>query len=317
MIPRRAIRWPSPPARSTWGATAVVLLAVSSACGTVLRHADVSSPPPLLAAGQPAPALSREGIDVLVWNVEKARRAAWPSELAALMPGKELVLLQEAYLAPRMTASLAAWTDLEWRMSPSFAFAWRQGEPTTGVVMGSAARALQSQAFITRDTEPLAGTPKAALAATYALAGRAELDERLLVVCMHGINFRRAHALVAQLEALEPVIREHHGPVILAGDLNTHHRARMEAVEEFTARLGLWSVFDNRRAGPRGRAHADGRRRFRGWPLDHVYVRGLVVEDVQVVVGSRGSDHAPLVVRVATKGDEATALTGPRSRARR
>lgn len=295
MIPRPASRSALPPTLGC--AVAVVLLAVTSACGVIYRHADVSSPPPLLAAGQPAPALPREGIDVLVWNVEKARRAAWPSALAGLVPGKELVLLQEAYLAPRMTESLAAWTDLEWRMSPSFAFAWRQGEPTTGVVVGSAARAVQSRAFVTSDTEPLAGTPKAALAVTYALAG---MDERLLVVCMHGINFRRAHALVAQLEALEPVIREHHGPVILAGDLNTHHRARMEAVEEFTARLGLSSVFDNRRTGPRGWAHADGRRRFRGWPLDHVYVRGLVVEDVQVVVGSRGSDHEPMVVRVAT-----------------
>lgn len=277
-----------------------MLLAVTSACGAVYRHADVSSPPPVVAAGQPAPALPREGIDLLVWNVEKARRAAWPEEFAALVPGKELVLLQEAYLAPRMTESLAARPDLEWRMSPSFAFAWRQGEPTTGVVIGSAARAVRSRAFVTSDTEPLAGTPKAAFAVTYALEG---MDERLLVVCMHGINFRRAEALVAQLRALEPVIREHRGPVILAGDLNTHHRARMEAVEEFTERLRLSSAFDNRRAGRRG-AHADGRRRYRGWPLDHVYVRGLVVEDVRVVVGARGSDHEPMVVRVSTEGDE-------------
>jgi endonuclease/exonuclease/phosphatase (EEP) superfamily protein YafD len=258
-------------------------------------HADLSSPPPVVAAGRPKAALPRQGIDVLVWNVKKAQRAAWPQEFAALVPGKALVLLQEAYLAPRMTEPLAARSDLEWLMSPSFTFARRRGEPTTGVVIGSAARAVQSRAFLTTDTEPLAGTPKAAFAATYVLEGE---DERLLVVCVHGINFRPARALLAQLGALEPVIRAHRGPVILAGDLNTHHRARMDVVEELAARHGLTSVFDNRRNGV-AKSALDGRRRHRGWALDHVYVRGLVVEDARVVVGGRGSDHPPMLVRLS------------------
>lgn len=267
-------------------------LAFASGCGSVFVRAETSSPPPVLLAGHPAPALPRAGIDVLVWNVKKAERAAWAPEFAALAPGKELVLLQEAYAAPRMNEPLAARPELQWLMGPSFVFARRPGEPATGVVVGSAAAATSRQVFVTSDTEPLAGTPKAALVATYELEGSAE---PLLVVCIHGINFRRAHALVAQLDALEPVIAAHRGPVILAGDLNTHHRPRMAAVEAFAARLRLESVFDNRPACRR--AASDGRRRFGRWPLDHVYVRGLVVEDARVEA-ARGSDHDPLIVRV-------------------
>lgn len=273
---------------------ATLLLALASGCASVFPNADVL-PPPVLPAGHPAPALPRDGIDVLVWNIEKAQRAAWAPEFEALSRGKELVLLQEAYLAPRMIGPLAARSELQWSMGSSFVFARRPGEPVSGVVVGSAASAIDREVFVTNDTEPLVGTPKATLAATYALEGSAE---PLLVVCIHGINFRRAHALVAQLDALEPMIAAHRGPVILAGDLNTHHRPRMAAVEAFAARLGLESAFDNR---PSCRRTApDGRRRFGRWPLDHVFVRGLVVEEARVVEAARGSDHAPLIVRVSS-----------------
>jgi endonuclease/exonuclease/phosphatase (EEP) superfamily protein YafD len=274
----------------------MLLLALASGCGSIYRHADLSAPLPVLPAGDPAPALPGASLDVLVWNVKKAQRAAWRAEFDALVPGKELVLLQEAYLAPRMTEALAAAGELQWSMGPSFAFALRRGEPTTGVVVGSAARAVSQRGFVTDDTEPLAGTPKAAFAVTYAVEGS---EEPLLVVCVHGINFRPARALETQLLVLEPVVSEHRGPVIFAGDLNTHHRPRMEVVEEFAARLGLRSAFDNQRRSGRARAGGDGRTRHRTWPLDHVFVRGLVVQDVRVVADARGSDHKPLILRVS------------------
>lgn len=271
---------------------AALLLAVASGCASLYLHADALPSPPVLPAGDPAAALPREGIDLLVWNVKKAQRPAWPAEFEGLSRGKELILLQEAYVTPRMTESLAARPELQWLMGPSFAYARREGAPATGVVVGSVARAVDGQGFVTLHTEPLAGTPKAAFAAVYDVEG---LAEPLLVVCVHGINFRPAGALVAQLDAIEPVIREHRGPVIFAGDLNTHHRARMEAVEGFAERLGLRSAFDN------GRKGRDGRTRYRSLPLDHVYVRGLVVEDVRVVDDARGSDHKPMILRLSVE----------------
>lgn len=284
------------PKHRCWSLAAALLLLFANGCATIYPHADTLPSPPILPSGRPAAALPGDGIDVLVWNVKKAQRAAWQSEFEALARDKELILLQEAYLAPRMTDSLAARPELQWLMSPSFAFAWREGAPATGVVVGSAARAVHHSTFVTVDTEPLAGTPKATFAATYELDG---LPEPLLVVCVHGINFRRARALEAQLLALEGIIRDHRGPVIFAGDLNTHHRPRMEALERFAARVGLRSAFDNRRDSlPDGSAR-DGRTRYRSWPLDHVYVRGLIVEDVRVLGDARGSDHKPMVLRLS------------------
>jgi len=277
------------------GLAAGVLLLLAGGCAVMHPRGDELPSASRVPAGEPVAALPRHGIELLVWNVKKAQRAAWPGEFAALVADKELVLLQEAYTAPRMTQSLAVRSELEWLMAPSFAFAWRRGAPATGVVVGSTARARWHQGFVTLAAEPLLRTPKAAIAATYAVEGAAE---PLLVVCVHGINFRRAQALEAQLRALEPVIRAHRGPVILAGDLNTHHRARMEVVEEFAARLGLRSVFDNRRGA---RSKTDGRTRYEGWPLDHVYVRGLVVEAARVVEGTHGSDHEPMIVRVSSE----------------
>ncbi len=273
---------------------AALLLALTSGCAAIHPRGDTLPSPPVLPAGDPALTLSPAGIDVLVWNVKKAQRSAWPRAFEGLARGKELILLQEAYV-PRMTEPLAARPELQWLMSPSFAYPRRTGSPTTGVVVGSTARALEHRAFITVDTEPLAGTPKAALAVTYALE-----DERLLVVCIHGINFRRAPALAAQLRTLEPVIREHRGPVIFAGDLNTHHRPRMEVLERFAADVGLRSVFDNRRGSRADRSASDERTRYRAWPLDHVYIRGLVVEDVRVVGGGLGSDHEPIILRLSS-----------------
>ncbi len=282
------------------GLAAMLLAGLAGGCASLYPHADTLEVPPVLPAGEAAPALPGEDVDVLVWNVKKAQRGAWRAEFDDLVQDKELVLLQEAYLSPHMTERLAARTDLQWLMSPSFVFARRPGAPATGVVVGSAARALDHSAFVTVDTEPLAATPKAAIAATYAIEGSAE---PLLVVCVHGINFRPARALEAQLAGLEPVIREHRGPVIFAGDLNTHHRPRMEVVDRFAERLGLESAFDNERRRRRGRNRStlDARTRYRAWPLDHVYVRGLVVKDVRVVADSRGSDHKPMVLRVSAE----------------
>jgi endonuclease/exonuclease/phosphatase (EEP) superfamily protein YafD len=286
------------PRHRGWGLAATLLLALASGCAGVYLHAEALPSSPVLPAGHPAAALPRDGIDVLVWNVKKAQRAAWQPEFEALARDKELVLLQEVYL-PRMVEPLAARTELQWLMSPSFAFAWRLGAPTTGVAIGSAARALDHRTFVTIDTEPFTATPKAAIAAIYELEAADDQGppERLLVVSMHGINFRPAHALEAQLRALEPIIGDHDGPVLFAGDLNTHHRPRMAALEQFAARVGLRSVFDNT---PRDRSSRDARTRYGGWPLDHVYVRGLVVDEARVAAEARGSDHEPMVLRLST-----------------
>lgn len=238
--------------------------------------------------GEPADALPTDALDVVVFNVAKGRGRRLHVALAELLPSAELVLLQEV-VVPEMLEPLRA-EGHSWLMARTFSFTARADEPSTGVATGSTARALSGRTAITHAGEPLVGTPKATLLSAYALRDR---DDALLVVNLHGINFRPAPFLQRQLDALAPAIAGHHGPVILAGDFNTHHRRRAEALERFTASLGLRAVFAD--------ANDDGRRRHLGRPLDHVFVRGLDVERAEVVRAPDASDHRPLRVRLRVR----------------
>lgn len=235
-------------------------------------------------SGEPEDALPTDGLDVVVFNVAKGRGRNFDAALAELLPAAEVVLLQEVLL-PRMAPAVCE--GHSWLVAPTFSLCARPGEPSTGVATGSTARALVGRTAITHASEPVVGTPKASLLSAYALRGR---DDTLLVVNVHGINFRPASYLRRQLDALVPAIAGHDGPVIVAGDFNTHHRARLDLLQRFADSLGLRPVFEG---GP-----GDGRRRHLGWPLDHVLVRGLKVEQAEVVTIRGASDHRPLRVRV-------------------
>ena len=242
--------------------------------------------------GQPATALPADAIDLVVFNAAKGRGRHFEDAMAELLHDAELALLQEV-VVPDMDAALDD-AELSWVVARSFSFTARRGEPATGVATGSTARAQAVRSSITANTEPFARTPKAALLSTYALEGT---SQRLLVVNVHCINFRRAAFLAAQLDALAPAVAGHSGPVIVAGDFNTHHRRRVEVVERFIEALGLRPAFADEAD--------DDRTRVLGRPLDHVFVRGLVVERAEVVHVLGASDHRPLRVQLRLPDDGA------------
>ncbi len=205
--------------------------------------------------------------DLVSWNTHKQRHRGFSTELERFAAGAELLLLQEAVDVP------PAWTELPaaraWILV--VAFELRRHTVKTGVATGSTADPRRWQAMLTAKTEPFANTPKSSLLTWFDVDGA---SASLLVVNLHGINFRSAPALDAQLRALDGPISAHSGPVLVAGDFNTWSGNRREVVEEFVARHGLSTVFADGEA-PR---------------LDHVYVRGLVVHATQVL-DSRSSDH--------------------------
>jgi endonuclease/exonuclease/phosphatase (EEP) superfamily protein YafD len=130
------------------------------------------------------------------------------------------------------------------------------------------------------DAEPVLGTPKMALITTYDLAFS---DDDLLVVNVHGINFRTGGAFAAQMAMIERAVASHVGPMILAGDFNTWSSGRKETLTHMTRALGLSPV-----------EPADDERGF--LRLDHVFVRGLSVRGARFVNGLDSSDHAPIAV---------------------
>jgi endonuclease/exonuclease/phosphatase (EEP) superfamily protein YafD len=134
------------------------------------------------------------------------------------------------------------------------------------------------------DREPVTITPKATTFSKFDLEGH-EAD--LLVVSVHGINFETNNAFRRQMDQIERELRKHRGPIFLAGDFNTWNRERTDHLLTVAQRLGLAEA---------PYVNGDDRMSFNGWPLDHVFIRGLAVRSATVDGAALGSDHKPIFV---------------------
>ena len=249
-------------------------------------------------------ALPVEHLRVLVWNIKKTKRRAFPLEWFDYVGDRHLVLVQEVFVqeapSPMRMIEAVQWRgDMQWHVGESLDYRLREGEPGTGVAIGSVAPSIgEPRVFLTRAREPIFRTPKAALAARYRLEGR---SDTLLVISFHGINFRGTRQLEKQLASLRSTIDQHRGPVILGGDFNTHNRSRMKALEHFRKQTGMEALWPT--CWVRGRRQCTNpyfkdRKSFLGWPLDHVLVRGLASQGFHTVPDAKGSDHIPLMVEL-------------------
>ena len=220
-------------------------------------------------------ALDPRGFTLATWNIYKGQLSGWREDLDNLYRQTDILLLQEAHLGPGLLKWLSGGV-LDWSMAHAFTYRnhW------TGVLTG--AKVPQMASCAQRHREPYLRLPKTALISYFPLQGN---PEPLLVVNVHGVNFTLGTKnLGDQLGAVERVVASHDGPVILAGDLNTWSRQRMELLEELAQRQGLKNVIFEQSPV----AHL-------GQQVDHVYYRGLVPLKNRVIP-VKSSDHYPLVV---------------------
>ncbi len=221
-------------------------------------------------------ALDAQALRIGSWNLHKEGDPGWQADLSDLIARSDVLLLQEAGLAPELRAAIER-GGLRWVLAS--AFAYRDAE--YGVL--TATRVTPAAACTLRAYEPLLGIPKSALITYFRLVGR---DAMLAVANLHAINFAPGSlGYHAQLEALGDALAAHSGPLVLAGDFNTWNEARDGEVRALAARLLLEPV-----AFP-----VDVRRRFFGRVFDWVYVRGLEVRDATAWEVT-SSDHNPLLV---------------------
>jgi endonuclease/exonuclease/phosphatase (EEP) superfamily protein YafD len=223
-----------------------------------------------------ADTLDPEAIRILLWNIHKEGDAGWEEELARLAKGNDVLLLQEVTLLDPLQDVLQV-AGLRWILASSFIYEDRD----IGVL--TATRVAPVANCTLRVVEPLIRIPKSAVISWLRLRGTLQT---VAITNMHAINFTLTlGAYQAQLTALEDVLAEHRGPIVLAGDFNTWSAQRLDAVRKVAADLGLVEV-----------TYADDRRAlFFGRQADHVFVRGLDI------VGSRAtlvtsSDHNPIEV---------------------
>ncbi len=222
-------------------------------------------------------------LDILSWNIQKAGNEGWAEDLASFASGVHLAFIQEASL------EAAIHDALDDPLFPAFARGYSSADQQTGVMTLSAG--LPSMRCSFTAWEPWLGTPKATSVTEHPLKGR---SERLLTINLHAVNFSvGTEEFQAQFEALDQLLRDHSGPVIFAGDLNTWSESRESVVREFLAGHGLNAV----QFMPDLRTTAFGR------ALDHIFVRGLEASEAWVIP-VQSSDHNALRARLRLQGEE-------------
>lgn len=230
-------------------------------------------------------AFNADSIKVLIWNIKKTQEVAWQTEFLSFGRGRELFLLQEVYPNELFTNTLAVLTKFRWDMGISFRYVLMNDLPT-GTMIGSKVEPIEVLIKHTPDLEPMTETPKAMTMAKYPIATR---KDDLLVINVHGINFTDFLSFKRQMDQAEEEIKNHIGPVIIAGDFNTRNKLRTEYLLKLMKSLNMEEVqFKNAKQ----RMVAV----LTTFYLDYAFVRGLKVSNAEVLGGAKGSDHKPMTL---------------------
>ena len=230
-----------------------------------------------------AKGINPDKIAIFDWNIYKGQLQGWRSDLSILTRTSDIVLLQEAPNNEQMRDFLHQ-QSLYWNFNSAFSYIGIE----SGVLAASLTEPLYSCGL--RQDEPIIGLPKTALINTYAIKGS---SEKLLVANVHGINITLGtEAYKEQFGKLQHVLRQHNGPMIVAGDFNNWGNKRKAIVDTLVGNLDLTPVpFKN-----------EHRTRVFGDPVDNVLYRGLypISFTSHSVVSS---DHNPITVtfRLARK----------------
>lgn len=220
-------------------------------------------------------------INLLVWNIQKARRRNWFSDFNDLCHGQNLVILQEAVANSAHDDYFENSNTFEWMMARSFRN--RHTGIETGVKTGATARSMNPSSIFSPHREPLLKTSKLVLSTRYRLSNA---DQLLLVLNVHAVNFVSLKKYLSQLDQLREEIAEHAGPIILAGDFNTWRPKRYQQFEHIAVQAGLEeAVMERSRRLQHLNQH-----------LDHVYYRDLKLVEIRSLDQITSSDHFPISV---------------------
>jgi endonuclease/exonuclease/phosphatase (EEP) superfamily protein YafD len=220
--------------------------------------------------------INPEKITILNWNIYKGQLQGWQSDLLFLSRASDIILLQEASNSEQMRGFLRL-QKLNWNHNSAF----RYKGVATGVLVASVIEPLYSCGL--RQDEPIIGVPKTALINIYPVKG---ISEKLLVANVHGINITLGtEAYKKQFSELQNVLRQHQGPMVVAGDFNNWSEKRKTIVDALVENLDLTLFpFENEK-----------RTLVLGDPVDHVLFRGLdpIAHELHEVISS---DHNPISV---------------------
>lgn len=212
-------------------------------------------------------------ISLITWNAHKLSNRKFMPDLVALSKEADIILIQEAMHNADLQNTFSNSFDFSFSFNKSFC---TSDKHATGVMSASRYLLQANSTLVSPDFEPITNTPKVS---GYSTVDIPEIG-LVHIINTHGLNFDLGSKFHRQIDNIAAFVSRLHGPVIWAGDFNTWSGGRQKYLDKKTAELGLVHIIpqnDNRTQ-----------------KLDHVYIRGLDVIDIQILENITSSDHLPI-----------------------
>ena len=227
----------------------------------------------------------------ITWNISKndARNNEVKRLIRQYRP--DILCLQEA--------TSRTCEQLQHRFYCHFAPSWKVANRDihNGVLTASRHKLQNPARFESTDREFVFATTKAAMVSTIAVDDAADL----MVINVHMLNFVGLGAFNDQLKEIFQHARAHTGPMIWCGDFNTWNSARLKAVHQYAARLGMVEALAYHKSGGTPSAWTLLVDPFieihQGALLDRIFCRGFEVLECKRLSGFASSDHPPMLLR--------------------
>lgn len=210
---------------------------------------------------------------VITWNAHKLTDKNFMPDLIRLGQETDVILIQEAMHNSDLQSTLALKFEFSFSFNKSFCTSDKQA---TGVMNASRYQLQNNLTLVSPDLEPVTNTPKVS---GYSAVRIPEIGV-IHIINTHGLNFDLGSKFDNQINKLAQFIQRLEGPVIWAGDFNTWSAGRQKHLDKKAKELGLAHLLpaiDNR-----------------SQKLDHVYIKGLEVLNIQILENIRSSDHLPI-----------------------
>lgn len=220
--------------------------------------------------------LSKE-FGLITWNAQKKNNLiTFKTYLSGIQKqyATNLILLQEAKKLDKESHIL---NDFDKIYSANIEIK----KHSFGLLTASSSVHSTAKNILSHHKEPFIKTHKNILISSY----QSYNNKEILIVNVHAINFKSTKAYIHEIETLVYFLAKYQGALIIAGDFNTWNKKRNLILLNNFKKLNLQkALLLNERYI----------KKFRQFPLDHIFYRNLKLIKAEAINCNKISDHNPL-----------------------
>lgn len=217
---------------------------------------------------------------LVVWNIFKRHGGEiFDKDICDLAYRSDILCLQEVLANQKL--------DLPhelWELNHNYSISYHRPDGFTEGVLTASGYPIhkQAHALLSLRREPVTKTPKATVISLLPMT----TGQNLLVINLHMLLFKRRSVFKLELEQVLSTVKTYsHLPAVFCGDFNTFTRSQLRLLDEILGEAGF------ERCKP---FHMPRTRRY----LDHIYIRGLHLLEMEIIDTISSSDHSPLICKV-------------------